>query len=141
MNSSEIAEYLTSKDIKLSVQRIAIMEYLAHNRCHPTVDQIFNELNPKMPTLSKTTIYNTLKLFVEKGAALRLDVDDKEAHYDGDLSTTAHFYCLGCGAIYDIYSNVLAPEKAPELEGMEIVETRVYFKGYCKDCIAKRGSD
>lgn len=127
-------KYLEEKGIKPSVQRIAIMEYLLSHRTHPTVDMIFNDLSPSYPTLSKTTVYNTLKLFVENGVALRLDVDDKEAHYDGDTTTQAHFYCLGCGKILDIYSNVVTTDNIPELQGLDIIETRVYFKGYCNQC-------
>lgn len=127
-------KYLEERGIKPSVQRIAIMEYLLSHRTHPTVDMIFSDLSPMFPTLSKTTIYNTLKLLVEKGAALRLDVDDKEAHYDGDTTRQSHFYCLGCGKILDIDSNVVSADDIPELKGLQIVETRVYFKGYCDQC-------
>ena len=60
-----IGHYLKSKSIRPSLQRIRILEYLIKNRNHPTVEMIYNELLCEMPTLSKTTIYNTLKLFVE----------------------------------------------------------------------------
>ena len=61
-----VKQYLIEKDIKPSVQRLAVMTYLLEHRTHPTVDEIYSELQDKIPTLSKTTIYNTLKLFVEK---------------------------------------------------------------------------
>lgn len=138
---TSVVKYLNERGIKPSLQRIAIMEYLFEHRTHPTVDMIFNDLNPKMPTLSKTTIYNTLKLFVEKGAVLKLDVDDKEAHYDGDTATPAHFYCLDCGKILDIFPDVIKTDNVPELDGLDIVETRVYFKGYCRECAEKRKMD
>ena len=43
------------------MQRIAIMEYLMEHRTHPSADEIYTALSPSMPTLSKTTVYNTLK--------------------------------------------------------------------------------
>ena len=52
-------EYLLKYNIKPSMQRIAIMDYLMVHRVHPTADEIYNALYPTMPTLSKTTIYNT----------------------------------------------------------------------------------
>ena len=57
-------EYLQSYGIKPSLQRIAIMEYLIENRIHPTVEDIYEALYIKVPTLSKTTVYNTIKLFI-----------------------------------------------------------------------------
>ncbi len=135
---AEAVKYLEEREVKPSVQRIAIMEYLLTHRTHPTVDEIFNALSPSFPTLSKTTVYNTLKLLVDKGAVLRLDVDDKEAHYDGDICKHGHFYCLDCGKIIDILRNVVEPADIPELQGLETIETQVYFKGYCSDCAARR---
>ena len=62
-------ERLLEHNIKPSMQRIAIMEYLMNHPIHPSADDIYTALSPSMPTLSKTTVYNTLKLFSEQGAA------------------------------------------------------------------------
>ena len=51
---------------------------------------------------SKTTVYNTLKLFVEHGAALMLTIDEKNACFDSETSLHAHFLCKKCGKIYDL---------------------------------------
>ena len=50
-------ERLKSLGIRPSEQRIVILEYLLGHRTHPTVETIYSELSPKMPTLSKTTVY------------------------------------------------------------------------------------
>ena len=130
----DIKYILQSHGIRPSLHRMAVYKYLLEEKNHPSADLVYRELHKSIPTLSKTTVYNTLKLFVENGVALRLDVDDKEAHYDGDTTTQAHFYCLGCGKILDIYSNVVTTDNIPELQGLDILETRVYFKGYCNQC-------
>lgn len=70
-------DYLLSYNIKPSVQRIAIMDYLLAHKTHPCIDEIYMALCDDIPTLSKTTVYNTLKLFVEHGAALMLTIDEK----------------------------------------------------------------
>ncbi|HPK44931.1 MAG TPA: transcriptional repressor, partial [Spirochaetota bacterium] len=59
--------YLESKGISPSYQRLKILEYLDQNRSHPTVDEIYSALLPLIPTLSKTTVYNTVSLFVQQG--------------------------------------------------------------------------
>ena len=98
----KVYEYLTSYNIKPSVQRIAIMDYLLKHKTHPCIDEIYLALCKDIPTLSKTTVYNTLKLFVEHGAAKMLTIDERNACFDGDLSRHAHFQCKVCGRIYDI---------------------------------------
>ena len=56
------AKLLKEKDISPSIQRIRVLEYLQNSKNHPTVDNIYNDLIKEIPTLSKTTVYNILKL-------------------------------------------------------------------------------
>ena len=115
-------EYLLKYNIKPSLQRMAIMDYLMAHRVHPTADEIYNALYPTMPTLSKTTIYNTMKLFTEQGA----------------VKVLAHFMCLGCGCVYDL---PVENQDAIQLEGVGeliITEIHLYYKGYCKKCAEEK---
>ena len=89
--------YLLQHEVKSSVQRLAIITYLHEHRTHPTVDDIYAGLIEQMPTLSKTTVYNTLNLFYQQGAVLALTIDDKNVRYDIDTSDHAHFKCLQIG--------------------------------------------
>lgn len=129
-------ERLLEHKIKPSMQRIAIMEYLMEHRTHPSADDIYSGLSPTMPTLSKTTVYNTLKLFSEQGAALMLTIDEKNVHFDGDTSPHAHFLCRRCGHIYDLHhpSPVKAVENL-EMDGHWVSEVHCYYKGTCKNCL------
>ena len=95
-------DYLLSYGVKPSVQRIAIMDYLLEHRTHPSIEDIYLALCDDIPTLSKTTVYNTLKLFVEHGAAQMLTIDERNVNYDGDVSLHAHFLCKKCNKIYDL---------------------------------------
>ena len=95
-------ERLLEHNIKPSMQRIAIMEYLMNHPIHPSADDIYTALSPSMPTLSKTTVYNTLRLFSEQGAALMLTIDEKNTNFDADTSVHSHFLCRRCGHIYDL---------------------------------------
>ncbi len=130
----ETHRYLQEFDIKPSVQRTAIMDYLITHKTHPTVDEIYMSLSPEMPTLSKTTVYNTLNLFVEKGAALMLVIDEKNARYDADITGHAHFICKNCGKVHDIFN--LNPEyfRLPDLPQFNIDLVEISYKGICKEC-------
>ena len=130
-----VYEYLLSFKIKPSVQRIAIMDYLVKHHTHPCVDEIYMALCKEIPTLSKTTVYNTLKLFVEHGAAKMLTIDERNACFDSDLSTHAHFQCKHCGKIFDLPYQVNTEEvKRLEDEGFSVDEVHCYYKGTCPDC-------
>ena len=52
---------LADAGIRPSIQRIAVYGYLCEHPVHPDVETVYDALNPIYPTLSKTTVYNTLK--------------------------------------------------------------------------------
>jgi Fur family ferric uptake transcriptional regulator/Fur family peroxide stress response transcriptional regulator len=127
-------ERLQQFGIKPSLQRIAIMQYLMENLIHPSVDTIFNALQPSAPTLSKTTVYNTLKLFTEQGAILEVNIDDRHVRYDANIMQHAHFKCKQCGCIHDLplFDPKFATKK--RIRGFRITESQLYYKGYCLKC-------
>jgi Fe2+ or Zn2+ uptake regulation protein len=90
----------------------------------------------QIPTLSKTTVYNTLKLFVEHGAAQMLTIDERNTCYDADIQLHAHFLCKKCGKIIDLPpSTEQAKVSAMKEEGFKVDEIHQYFKGYCPSCL------
>ena len=120
--------------IRPSVQRTAIMEYLMNHKTHPTVEEIYLALNPSIPTLSKTTVYNTLNLFSEKGAVQVLTIDDKNARYDADVSKHGHFYCRSCGKVHDVFNMKPEAYVIPYNEDFLVDAIEVSYYGTCKAC-------
>lgn len=91
-------------------------------------------LSKDMPTLSKTTVYNTLKLFVEHGAAQMLTIDEKNACFDADVSQHAHFLCKKCGKIFDMPCSSEVQKIDMEMNGFRVDEIHQYYKGLCPHC-------
>lgn len=131
-----IPNYLTENEIKPSYQRIKIFEYLYQEMNHPTVDLIYKMLAPEIPTLSKTTVYNTLKLFVDKGITSTVTIENNEVRYDAIVEHHGHFKCKVCGKIVDI---PLDFEKLNlnELQDVSIEKTHVHLIGKCNKCLAQ----
>ena len=133
-----VKQYLIEKGIKPSVQRIAVMGYLLEHRTHPTVDEIYSALQDRIPTLSKTTVYNTLKLFAEKKAIQSITIDERMVHFDGYRERHAHFLCQSCGKVIDVPLDYdVELPKTEQTKGFADVETHVYHSGYCSECTEK----
>jgi len=128
--------YLRQFSIKPSVQRSAVMDFLLNNRIHPTIDEIYSALSPSMPTLSKTTVYNTLDLFVERGAVRALAIDDRNARYDVDISAHGHFMCQACGKVYDMFNLDSTMFKIPDSDDFNIHSVEISYFGVCNTCKA-----
>ena len=127
-----IEKYLRDAGIKPSIQRLKIFEYLAKNNNHPTVDAIYSALHGEIPTLSKTTVYNTLKLFQKQGIILVINIEDNETRFDADIAYHGHFKCEVCGKVEDF--EIPEYKKIESLAEHEISETHFYIKGKCAIC-------
>ena len=126
-------EYLKDKGVKPSYQRIKIFEYLYRNKNHPTVDMIYKELVNEIPTLSKTTVYNTLKLFSGKNIILLINIEENELRFDADTTDHGHFKCTKCGNILD-FDIDLSEINTKNIAKSKIDETHLYIKGMCDTC-------
>jgi Fur family peroxide stress response transcriptional regulator len=131
----ESHQYLRQFSIKPSVQRSAVMDFLLKNRIHPTIEEIYLALSPTMPTLSKTTVYNTLDLFVERGAVRALAIDEKNARYDVDISAHAHLLCRSCGSVSDIFNLKPIMYEIPASGKFKIDSVEISYYGICEKCI------
>ncbi len=130
-------QYLETHGIRPSQQRIAVMHYLLTHRTHPSVEEIYDGLKGEYSTLSKTTVYNTLKALSESGAVLTLNIAGTNANYDGYVAPHAHFLCTRCGKIYDVelaHSDLMG-KNLPE--GSQINDVQLYYKGICGRCSNK----
>jgi Fur family transcriptional regulator, peroxide stress response regulator len=135
------SEFLKNHSIRPSYQRIRIYDYLTSMRNHPTIDMIYSSLIREIPSLSKTTIYNTLRLFVETGIVNPVTIEDHEIRYDADIRPHIHFKCTLCGAIDDMRLSEDWTDIASMVpEGYQINEEHLYLRGYCPSCREKISS-
>jgi Fur family peroxide stress response transcriptional regulator len=127
------AEFLRSKGIQPSHQRIRIYETLAETKAHPSAEQIFTSLSLELATLSRTTVYSTLELFAERGVAFKLTLAGTEFRWDGDVSAHGHFHCRACEAVIDLGPTARNP--VPVLPaGARAEAMQVSVSGLCGRC-------
>lgn len=130
---------LSKAGIRPSVQRVAVYSFLCEHPEHPTVETLYAELSPLYPTLSKTTIYNTLKLFESKRLIRTLKIDDDKLRFDADVQPHLHFKCECCGKLFDVYDNSDLPAfilKCNDLipRGFSMAKMQVNLWGTCDAC-------
>lgn len=128
-------EELKKRNIQPSIQRLKVMEYLVQNRTHPTVDQIYIDLHRELPTLSKATVYNTLRVLVKANLVRVVTIEDNETRYDIQVDDHGHLKCDQCGRIYNFQITMNALE-SDDLDQFQIRERNVYFRGICPRCLS-----
>ena len=83
--SSKIAQLedaLRAQGQPLTTQRRVILEALEDRTDHPTADQVYKRVHAQLPSVSKTTVYRTLDVFVELGVIRRVDHPGASARFD-----------------------------------------------------------
>ena len=127
---------LKENNIKITSPRLIILKYLSENFSHPTADQIYTDLKPNNPSLSKTTVYNSLETLEKHGIIQSITISGSELHYDIKRKMHHHFYCKKCGKIYDMDLSCPNIEKM-SIYGHKVEEVHGYIKGICKECLKK----
>ena len=133
----EYRDLLCSKGIKPSYQRLLILKYIMKNKTHPSAENVFRNISRSVPTLSRTTVYNNLNLFVKKGILTGIKTNKSETRYDIVEFPHAHFYCSLCQQIIDVELKIPLYHRH-FIQRHKIEEVTVQFRGSCRNCLEKK---
>jgi len=136
-SQKQIKKYLAKKGLRPSHVRVQVFRYLLEHRTHPTAEEIFSSLAEEMPTLSRTSVYNTLRAFTEAGLVKIITVEGDKVRFDADLSDHGHFRCSRCGKIYD-FGFSFDGLRWEGLEDFEVESKELYLRGLCPECKLKK---
>lgn len=131
---------LQEKEIKPTYIRLKVLDYLEKNKVHPTAEVIYKALVKKIPTISRTSVYNTLNVFYEKGLVTPLFITGLKARFDSNISSHHHFLCVKCRQIIDLDIECSYFKKG-KVKAHKITELHGYFKGICRDCLKKEKTE
>jgi Fur family iron response transcriptional regulator len=113
--------------IRATAQRIRMAEVLLAAPCHMTAEQVLAALRRSAARVSKATVYNTLKLFVERGLVREVHLDPDRCVYDSTREPHHHFQNLDTGEMIDIRPEELTFARMPsvppgtEIAGIDVV--------------------
>jgi len=120
---------LETHGIRATAQRIRMAEVLLAEPCHMTAEQVLAALRRSAARVSKATVYNTLKLFVEHGLVRQVHLDPDRCVYDSTREPHHHFQNLDTGEMIDIRPEDLAFARMPSLPpGTEIASVDVVIR-------------
>jgi Fur family peroxide stress response transcriptional regulator len=98
---------LSEKGLKVTPQRMAILEAIHHLKNHPTAENIIEFIRQKHPNIATGTVYQILDTFVENNIIKRVKTDRDVMRYDGVVKNHHHLYCSKCDLIEDYFDEEL----------------------------------
>jgi len=138
-----LARILEARGLKQTRQREVILEAFLEAGGHLTGEDLYQLIREEYPKIGYTTVYRTLKLFVEAEIAEERRFDDGVARYEIEHKHHDHLVCLLCGKIFEFESSVIEQaqrEVARELEFV-ILRHRHELYGHCRDCRRQKSTD
>ncbi|RUM87856.1 MAG: transcriptional repressor [Thermodesulfatator sp.] len=137
MFSPEKIEKMRRMGLKITPQRLAILEYLEGNLSHPTAEDIYRHVRKRFPSISFATVYNTLEALKEKGLVRELYIGGTKKRFDPNTQPHHHFFCLSCGNILDIREEIRIKIPQKLREKTIIKEISLLLVGICWNCLPK----
>ncbi|NOQ27258.1 MAG: transcriptional repressor [Bacteroidales bacterium] len=103
MNASinNIRNKIAEKGLKVTPQRMSILEAIYNLENHPTVEQIIEFIRKKHPNIATGTVYKVLDTLVSNDLVKKVKTEKDIMRYDGLIENHHHLYCVVCDHIED----------------------------------------
>jgi len=129
-----LTKKLKKLGLKLTPQRLAILKLFEGNTKHLSAEEIYKQLKPQYPSLSLTTVYNTLEVLAGAGEMQEIRITADKRHFDPNPVPHGHFLCRICESIYDLDTATLQVKTPFNIDGYLVEEYTLYFYGICPKC-------
>ena len=126
---NDVSQILETHGIRPTQQRVRVAQVLLAAPTHMTADQLLAALKQSPSRVSKATVYNTLKLFVDHGLARQIHLDPDRCVYDSTMAPHHHFQNVETGEMLDIQPEALEFVRLPPLpSGTEVDSVDVVIR-------------
>jgi Fur family transcriptional regulator, peroxide stress response regulator len=107
MDISYYKSKLTENNLKVTPQRLAVIEALLKLNNHPTAENIIDYIRKAHPNIATGTVYKVLDALSEKNIIKKVKTDKDVMRYDGIMEKHHHLYCAESDRIKDFYDDEL----------------------------------
>jgi Fe2+ or Zn2+ uptake regulation protein len=120
-------------------QRRVVYEAVVASHGHHSPEKIYAAVRRKVPSISLATVYNNLRLFVERGLLREVTPHASTLRVDGNLEPHHHLVCLRCKSVYDIEGEFIDLKRLSRQlpDGFDLTKPLVEVFGICRRCRAK----
>jgi Fur family peroxide stress response transcriptional regulator len=103
----DIRERLIHKGLKITPQRVAVLEAVSELDGHPTADKIIDFIKQKHPNVATGTVYKTLETFADNDIIKKVKTEKDVMRYDAIIEKHHHLYCEESDRVEDYYDDEL----------------------------------
>lgn len=135
-------EYLSRQGLNLTRQREEILRCLMDADRHLSVEEIYDRIRRKDPTLGRATVFRTVKLLHGCGLVAEVGAANGRSKYElkADRPHHDHMICIECGRIIEFQSPMMErfQDEAIRRQGFVALWHRHEIFGRCVECNKKK---
>ena len=134
-----LGQQLRENGYRLTPQRLMILEAVATQPGHLTVEDIHERVVQQYPEISLSTIYRTLETLRDLGLVTETDMGNgREEYHFAEQAHHHHLVCRTCGAVAELDDTILGPvaDQLLETHGFHAEITHFAIFGVCSGCAA-----
>lgn len=121
-----------------TIQKDTVSRIVKEACDHPTAEMVFEKAKVELPNISLGTVYRILKDMAQEGELREVVCKDAPSRFDKTTMEHAHFTCIECGRVDDVFINVDKVGKdIVDFGGKVVLESQIMFRGLCEDCAKK----
>lgn len=130
----DIRNKLADKGLRVTPQRMNILEAIYKLNNHPTAENIIEHIRKLHPNIATGTVYKVLETLVENNLIKKVKTGSDIMRYDGVIENHHHIYCSDCDLIEDYVDEELDLIlknyfKKKKLSGFEIDDIVLQIRG------------
>tara|TARA_Y100000589_G_scaffold138682_1_gene132664 strand:- start:933 stop:1406 length:474 start_codon:yes stop_codon:yes gene_type:complete len=130
--------YLKSKSLKLTQQRLDILQIFLKSKTHVSAEELFKSLHDSHPGIGYSTVYRTLKLLKDADIAKENYFRDGFIRYESSFNRDHHDHiiCIKCHEIFEFENEEIErlQEQVAAGIGFKIVDHQLEIYGVCSKC-------
>jgi Fur family transcriptional regulator, ferric uptake regulator len=129
---------------RVTPQRIDILDAVCAGGGHTTLGEIYARVRQVDPSIDRSTLYRTLKLFVELGLVVLADMGDGETYYEiAKPHRHHHLICRQCRKEQEIEHSLLQPmfDQVYQQYGFRADSDHLVLFGICGECQRSREAE
>ena len=107
INTKNTRDILMTNGLKVTPQRIAVLEAVIRLNNHPTAEQVIEFIQKNHPNIAIGTVYKILETLVEKRIIKKVKTDKDIMRYDAVAENHHHLYFTDTDKIEDYFDDKL----------------------------------
>ena len=144
INIERFKDTLQREGLRLTSQRMAILEDILASEEHRECDDVLLSLRKKQISVSRATVYRTLDILEKVGFVRKMDIGDGRYRYEYKLSQSHHDHmiCIECGRIIEFVDLEIESRQAQisKDRGFKLLRHSHQLYGICARCQPAKGS-